>query len=79
MKEPKPNKVEPLWDVSDCAKFLKIHEDTVREIVRQGEIPHFRLSGRTRGDIRFVPELLMKWAIDESLENFDPGKKSLGL
>lgn len=52
---------ERLWDISDCAAYLKTNERNVGEMVRKKQIPHFRLGKRKH--IRFVPERVKDWAI----------------
>lgn len=48
--------------VKEVAAFLGIHSDTVYDLVRDGEIPHFRIRSR----ILFLPEAIEKWIQEQA-------------
>lgn len=43
--------------VKEVASFLGVHSDTIYDLVRDQEIPHFRIRSR----ILFLPEVIEKW------------------
>ncbi|KPH71568.1 helix-turn-helix domain-containing protein [Oceanobacillus caeni] len=43
--------------VKEVATFLGVHSDTIYDLVRDEEIPHFRI----RSKILFLPEVIEKW------------------
>jgi excisionase family DNA binding protein len=48
---------DDLWDVADVARYLKVSEATVRNLIRDGEMPFRRVGGL----IRFVPDEVRRW------------------
>jgi excisionase family DNA binding protein len=48
---------DDLWDVADVARYLKVSEATVRNRIRDGEMPFRRVGGL----IRFVPDEVRRW------------------
>jgi len=53
--------------VSDLAKYLKLHEYTIRRLARTGKVPSFKAGGQWRFDVT---------EIDEWRKNRGNGKKS---
>lgn len=54
-----------LWRIQDVARYLDIHESTVRRWVKSGAIPHSRLGRRgAEGGttLRFDPEAVREWS-----------------
>jgi hypothetical protein len=49
---------EQVWDIEDCARFLKVSTKTVRVLVRREGLPCFRLRSR----LRFLPPAVLQWA-----------------
>jgi hypothetical protein len=49
---------EQLWNVEDCARFLKVSTKTVRVLARREGLPCFRLRSR----LRFLPPAVLQWA-----------------
>ena len=47
--------------VDEIAERLKIGRSTVYDLVREGEIPHFRVGH----SIRFDLEVIYKWLLDQ--------------
>ncbi|MBP2076858.1 helix-turn-helix domain-containing protein [Oceanobacillus polygoni] len=43
--------------VKEVAAFLGVHSDTIYDLVRDQEIPHFRIRRR----ILFLPEVIENW------------------
>jgi excisionase family DNA binding protein len=54
-----------LWTVKDAALYLRLNPETVRTMVRRGELPAQRL-GR---QIRFQPEKLKEWVLLHKVSN----------
>ena len=63
-----------LWDIKECANYLGLTVNRVRTLVRDNHIPWTTLNGTYRP--RFVPSLIRRWAVDSSLENYDPPEVS---
>ena len=38
---------------AECAERLKVSERTMRQMVTDGKVPHFRIGGEGRGHLRF--------------------------
>jgi excisionase family DNA binding protein len=51
-----------VWNSKQAARYLQVHERTLIRMAKAGEIPGFRI-GRCW---RFHPELLQRWAVQES-------------
>lgn len=49
--------MEPLLTVPEAAAFLKVSTWTVRELVRTGRLPCYRVGGQ----LRFDPEKIRRW------------------
>jgi excisionase family DNA binding protein len=49
---------EPVWDCHQAARFLCIHQATVKRLAREGKLPAFRIGNRWR----FRPSELDSWA-----------------
>lgn len=56
--------VAPLLKLKEAAKYLRIHEMTLRRIVKSGEIPHIFLGKH----YRFHKVVLDKW-LDQKIED----------
>jgi len=51
-----------LMDIKECAEFLKCSERTIRELVRQNKIPHYRLNvERGRSKLLFNRKKILLW------------------
>ena len=49
---------EPVWNCQDAARFLHVHQGTVKRLARSGILPAFRIGNRWR----FRPSELDAWA-----------------
>jgi len=38
---------------TECAERLKVSTRTIRQMIADGKIPHFRLGGQGKGQLRF--------------------------
>jgi len=38
---------------TECAERLRVSTRTIRQMITDGKIPHFRLGGQGRGQLRF--------------------------
>ena len=52
--------------VKEMAAYLGVHKDTVYKMVRQGEIPHYRI----RGKILFSPDMVNAWIREQELQGY---------
>jgi excisionase family DNA binding protein len=52
---------ESLWTVNDVVKYLKASRSWVYQRAEAGIIPSIRIGGL----LRFVPEEVRKWALDQ--------------
>ena len=50
---------DQLLTAKQAAARLSVHVNTVKRLVRHGEIPHYRLGAR--GDLRFDPADIDAW------------------
>jgi excisionase family DNA binding protein len=48
---------EPLWDLDDVARFLKVAPRTIYRWASEGKIPHSRVGAQ----YRFVPAVIREW------------------
>jgi excisionase family DNA binding protein len=46
-----------LWSVREVADYLGLHAETIRQMAREGRLPHIKVSNR----LRFRPELVEGW------------------
>ncbi|WP_164219306.1 helix-turn-helix domain-containing protein [Virgibacillus sp. YIM 98842] len=53
------------YTVKDAAEYLGVHTDTIYTMVRQKEIPHFRLRRR----IMFSKEAIDNWIREQEQNN----------
>ena len=44
------------FTVEELAKYLKLHEFTVRRLAREGKIPSFKAGGQWRFDLKEIEE-----------------------
>ncbi len=58
---PIAGETEPLWTVSDVARYLQLEPETVRVMARNQEIPAFKLKRSNRWRFRKVD--VQKWVI----------------
>ena len=56
---PSSRLTDQLLTAKQAAARLSVHVNTVKRLVRLGEIPHYRLG--TRGDLRFDPADIDAW------------------
>ena len=49
-------------DVKECAEYLHVHPDTIYTMVRQKELPHFRVRSRI---------FFTKYRVDQWIANQD--------
>lgn len=49
-KVKRPAWEKPFWSISEAAKYLDLCENSVREAVRTGQIPHNVISQRPKGN-----------------------------
>lgn len=52
---------EPLWDLGDCAQYLRRSTKTVRRWAKAGTIPSRRIGTQ----IQFVPEEVRQWVLNQ--------------
>jgi len=52
--------------VKEMAVYLGVHKDTLYKMVRQGEIPHYRI----RGKILFSPDIVAAWIRKQELQGY---------
>ena len=45
--------MEQLMTLLEAAEFLQVSESTMRRLVREGKIRHYRIGGSKTGSIRF--------------------------
>ena len=57
-----------VFNVKDLAKYLSISESTIRKLVREKKIPHFRIFSK----ILFDKETIDKWLSNNEKENYNP-------
>jgi excisionase family DNA binding protein len=65
-------KLEPLWDVHDVARFLKVSRSWVYERTMTGEIPSLRLGGLRRYD----PTKVRAYSRGEVVTSAPPGSRT---
>ena len=57
---------EPLLTAKEAAARLHVHVNTVKRMVRLGEIAHYRFG--VRGDLRFHAEDVDAWLAQQRIE-----------
>ena len=55
--------LEPLWDVQDSARYLKLSTKTVYRMAAAGSLPCVKVGGA----LRFIPDHVRRWAVGESV------------
>jgi excisionase family DNA binding protein len=48
---------QKLWPVRDVSDYLGFHAETIRQMARDGRLPHIKLSNR----LKFRPEHIEAW------------------
>ena len=59
--------LEPLWNIQETARYLRLHPVTTWRLASEGAIPAFTVGWQWR----VKRELLDKWLDEKSLENLD--------
>lgn len=54
-----------MWTVKEVADYLKMKPVTIYKLAKDGKIPAFKVASFWR----FKPDLIEKWAVDESRKN----------
>ena len=57
--------IEEVFDVKELTKYLRCSESTVRKLIRQKEIPNFRVANR----ILFKRALIDAWIQNQCLKS----------
>ena len=60
----------PLLTAKEAAARLHIHVNSLKRIVRRGQIPHYRFGDR--GDLRFAPADVDAWLVKQRVEQEAP-------
>jgi excisionase family DNA binding protein len=60
---------DELLNAKQVAALLGVHLNTVKRLVKHGEIPHYRLG--IRGDLRFDPADIDAWLATKRKETTD--------
>lgn len=54
-----------IFNVKEISKYLSVSESTIRKLIREKKIPHFRIYSK----ILFDKEVIDRWLIDNEKQN----------
>lgn len=60
------------FDIKEAAAYIKISEDSLRTMVREKQVPHFR----SRSRIFFRRTSLDRWIREQEIQNYEPWKSA---
>jgi len=61
MKPPHDAAPSPIMTTAEVAQYLQLHVGTIYKLIRQGQIPAFKIGS----DYRFNRETIEKWMTDQ--------------
>ena len=56
-----------VFNVKEVAKYLSVSESTIRKLIREKKIPHYRIFSK----ILFDKGVIDRWLIDNEKENYN--------
>lgn len=56
-----------VFNVKELAKYLSVSESTIRKLIREKKIPHYRIFSK----ILFDKEVIDRWLINNEKENYN--------
>jgi excisionase family DNA binding protein len=56
---------------TECAERLRVSTRTIRQMITDGKIPHFRIGGQGRGQLRFDWEEVLTSLRDQDRSRVD--------
>jgi excisionase family DNA binding protein len=72
MKPGHPVTPRPIITATELAQYLRLHVTTIYRLVRQGQIPTFKIGA----DYRFHRDEIEKWIGDQQVLQGKPGKRN---